>query len=168
MIFAAHQNNPLLWYGARIIATIPPHTIQYDPPPEWPKYYQYTEPALTSIVCIHNQVHSTVNLQTPQELQNILTRTLKTHIDTYPITPTTTHYKVKFSKAWINAPKTNPPPENSKTTPLPTKYHHTHPLKFHPRHCIYTDGSFIPPTKNSKGQIEGNIAGCGIYNPNNI
>ena len=150
-----------------IIATIPPHTIQYVPTPEWPKYYQYTEPTLTSIICIHNQPYPTPNIQTPQELQHILRRTLNTHIDTYPIAPTNTQYKVKFSKAWINAPKSHPPPINHKTTPLPTKYNHIHPLKFHPHQCIYTDGSFIPPTKNSAGNIEGNTAGSGVYSPNN-
>ena len=44
---------------------------------------------------------------------------------------------------------------------------HIHLLKFHPKQCIYTDGSFIPPTKNSKGQIEGNIARSRIYSPSN-
>ena len=51
--------------------------------------------------------------------------------------------------------------------PLPPTYNHIHPLKFHPQHCIYTDGSFIPPSKNSEGQIVGNTAGSGVYNPNN-
>jgi hypothetical protein len=105
------------------------------------------EPSLTSIICINNQSHPTMNLQIPQEPQQVLTKTLNTHIDTHPITLTTTPYKVKFSKAWINASKTHPPPANYKTTPIPTKYYHTHALKFHPQHCIYTDGSFIPPIK---------------------
>ena len=50
--------------------------------------------------------------------------------------------------------------------PLPTKYHHQHPLKYHPQQCIYIDGSFIPPYKNPKGQIKGYTAGFGIYSPN--
>jgi hypothetical protein len=29
------------------------------------------------------------------------------------------------------------------------------------------DGSFIPPSKNSEGQIVSNTAGSGVYNPNN-
>ena len=49
-----------------------------------------------------------MNLQTPQKLQNILKKTLKTHRDTYPIKPTPTHYNVKFFNTWKNAPKTNP------------------------------------------------------------
>jgi hypothetical protein len=44
------------------------------------------------------------------------------------------------------------------TIPLLDKFKHTHPLKFHPQQCVYTDGSFILPTKNSEGQIEGNTA----------
>jgi hypothetical protein len=54
------------------LATIPPHSIQYNPMPEWPKYYQYTEPSLTSIICIHSQTTLTPNPRTAQELQNIL------------------------------------------------------------------------------------------------
>ena len=55
-----------------IITTIPPHTIHYNPTPEWPKYYQYTEPSLTSIICIHYQVTPTLNPQATHELQKIL------------------------------------------------------------------------------------------------
>jgi hypothetical protein len=33
---------------------------------------------------------------------------------------------------------------------------------------LTSDGSFIPPTKNSEGQIKGNTAGSGVYSPNNI
>jgi hypothetical protein len=32
------------------LATIPPHTILYNPTPEWPKYYQYVEPSLNNIM----------------------------------------------------------------------------------------------------------------------
>ena len=35
-------------------------------------------------------------------------------------------------------------------------------------YLVYTDGSFIPPTKIFEGQIESNTAGAGVYNPNNI
>ena len=99
--------------GIHTIATIPPHIIHYDPTPEWPKYYQYIEPSLTSIICIHNQKYPTMNIQTPHELQNVLKKTLNTHIDTFPIIPNLRHYNVKFSKAWKNAPKTNPPPSRT-------------------------------------------------------
>ena len=34
-------------------------TIQYNPTPEWPKYYQYVEPSLTSIICIYSQSNPT-------------------------------------------------------------------------------------------------------------
>ena len=50
------------------IATIPPYIIQYAPTPEWPKYYQYVEPTLTSIICIHNPTQPPMNIQPPQEL----------------------------------------------------------------------------------------------------
>ena len=63
--------------------------------------------------------------------------------------------------------QTPPPIKDTSTTPLPTKYNHIHPLKFQSQQCIYTDGSFIPPSTNPEGQIEGNTAGSGIYNPNN-
>ena len=60
-----------------------------------------------------------------------------------------------------------PIPINTSTTPLLAKYYHIHPLKYHPQQCVYMDGSFIPPTENAKGQIEGNTIGLGVYNPNN-
>ena len=66
------------------IANIFPHTIQYDPTPEWPRYYQYVEPTLTSILCIHNPTHLLMNIQTPHELQKVLKKILNTHIDTHP------------------------------------------------------------------------------------
>ena len=50
---------------------------------------------------------------------------------------------------------------------MPDIYKHIHPLKFPPQQSVYTDGSFIPPTKNAEGQIVGNTAGSGVYNPNN-
>jgi hypothetical protein len=101
------QQLPLTNPDTHILATIPPHTIQYNPTPEWPKYYQYTEPSLTSIICVHNQETIPKNTQIPIELQKILKRTTNTHIDIHPIKPTPTHYNVKFSNAWKNAPKTN-------------------------------------------------------------
>ena len=94
--------------------------------------------------------------------------TTNTHIDIYPIKSTIPHYRIKFSNTWKNTPKNNTP--TTKTIPtitLPTKYYQYHPLKYHPQQCIYTDGSFIPPSKNSEGQIEGNTVGSGIYSPNN-
>jgi ribonuclease HI len=51
--------------------------------------------------------------------------------------------------------------------PLPNTFKNTYPPEFHLQQCTYTDGSFIPPTKNSEGQIEGNTAGLRVYNPNN-
>ena len=86
------------------ITTIPPHTIHYNPTPEWPKYYQYTEPSLTSIICIHDQVTPTLNPQATHELQKLLGRITNTHIETYSIKPTLTNYNVKFSNKWKNAP----------------------------------------------------------------
>lgn len=52
-------------------------------------------------------------------------------------------------------------------TPLPANFYHTHLHKYHPQQCIYIDGSFIPPTKNTEGLIEGNTSGSGVYSPNN-
>ena len=155
--------------GIHTLATIPPHTIQYNPTPEWPKYYQYIEPSLTSIICVHNQSHPTINLQTPQELTKILTITTSTQINTSFINPTSANYHVKFSTKWKNAPINNNTPPPQTTIPqitLPDKYYHQHHHKYHPQQCIYTDGSFIPPTKNSEGQIVGDTAGFGEYNPN--
>ena len=110
-----------------IMATIPPHTIQCDPTPEWPKYYQYTEPSITSIICIHNQTNIPMNIQTPIALQQVLQQTLNTHIDTFPIKPTPTHYNVKFSLAWKTAPKVSiTQNKNTQITPLPHKFKHKH------------------------------------------
>ena len=89
------------------IATIPPHITQYDPTPTWPRYYQRTEPSLTSIICIHNQTHQTMKLQTPHTLQIVLIATINTHIDMYPIKPTPTKYHVRISKVWKDTPKTS-------------------------------------------------------------
>ena len=100
------------------------------------------------------------------KLQGILKRITNMHINTYLIKPTIPHYNVKFSNAWKNAPKINTiTHNNTTTTPLPTVYNHIHPLKYPPQQCIYTDGSFIPPSKNSEGQIVGNTAGSGVYSP---
>ena len=55
-----------------IMTTIPPHTIKYKPTPEWPTYYQYDEPALTSIICVHNQATLSPNVRTPHTLKPIL------------------------------------------------------------------------------------------------
>ena len=96
------------------IATIPPYTIQYAPTPEWPKYYQYVEPTLTSIICIYNATQPPVNIQPPQELQKVLKKTFNIHIDTHPINLNTKPYKVKFSNSWNNAPKTTSPPTHTK------------------------------------------------------
>jgi hypothetical protein len=54
-----------------VMTTIPPHTIQYKPTPEWPTYYQYVEPALTSIICVHNQSTLNPSIQTPHTLKQI-------------------------------------------------------------------------------------------------
>ena len=90
-----------------------------------------------------------------------------THIDIYLIKPTTPNYHVKFSNTWKITSKNNTHTTKTITPmPLPTIYHHQSPLKYHPQQCIYTDGSFIPPSKNSERQIEGNTAGSGIYSPN--
>ena len=59
----APQKLPLTNTNIHIMATIPPHTIQYNPTPKWPKYYQYTEPSITSIICIHNQAYLPTNIK---------------------------------------------------------------------------------------------------------
>ena len=41
----------------------------------------------------------------------------------------------------------------------------TNTLKYQPQQCIYTDGSFIPPSITPEGLVEGNIAGSGVYSP---
>ena len=70
-----------------VMATIPPHTIQYKPTPEWPPYYQYIEPALMSISCVHNQATLSTFVQTPHTLKQILQQITNTHIDTNPLNP---------------------------------------------------------------------------------
>ena len=52
------------------LVIIPRQIVQYNPTPKWPKYYQYVEPSLTSIICIHNQPNPTLILQIPQELRS--------------------------------------------------------------------------------------------------
>ena len=102
------------------IVTIPPHSIQYNPMSEWPKYYHYIEPSLTSTIYIHNQTTLTPNPKTAQELQNILQRLTNTHITTHHIKPTHAHYNVKFSNKWKNAPHVIIPSSlNITTTPYP-------------------------------------------------
>jgi ribonuclease HI len=151
-----------------VMATIPPHTIQYKPTPEWPTYYQYVETALTSILCVHNQSTLHPNVQTPHTLKQTLQQIKNTHIDIHPIKPNLTHHTIKFSHAWKTAPIVNIPHTNNPiNTPIPPIYACIYPLKFPPQQCVYTDGSFIPPTKNSEGQIVGNTAGSGVYIPNN-
>ena len=149
------------------LVTIPPHTIQYNPAPEWPKYYQYIEPSLTTIICIHSQNNPTINLQIPKELTKILEITINTRLITSLINPTITNYHVKFSNAWKTTPTNNIlPPTSILQTTLPTKYHHQHQHNYPPHQCIYTNGSFIPPTKNSEGQIVGGTARSRIYSHN--
>ena len=127
-----------------VMATIPPHTIHYDPTPEWPGYYQYIEPSITSIICIHNQTNLPMNIHTLNELQQVLKQTTNTHIDTHPIKPTSIHYNVKFFFAWKIAPKVSTTQTiNTQIIPLPNGFKHKHPFKYHPKQCIYTDGSFI-------------------------
>ena len=58
-------------------------------------------------------------------------------------------------------------PLNILTTSLPTRYNHVHILKLHPQHHIYTYKSFIPPTKNFEGQMEGNTTRSRAYSLNN-
>jgi hypothetical protein len=72
-----------------ILATIPPHTIQYNPTSEWPKYYHYEKPSLVLILCIHGQTSLAPNLKTPHELAHILKQTTRTH--TYRHLPHQTH-----------------------------------------------------------------------------
>ena len=79
------------------LITIPPHTIQYKPTPEWPKYYHYVEPLLLSVICIRSQTNLGPNLRTPHELPHILKEITNIHIDTYPVKPTISNYHVKFS-----------------------------------------------------------------------
>ena len=102
-------------------------------------------------------------------LHQILKRITNTHINTHPIKPNPTPYQVKTFKTWKEAPRTNETTQITKpTTPLPIKYYHTHPLKYLPPQCIYTDGTFIPPTKNAEGLIIGNTTRSRVYSPNNI
>jgi hypothetical protein len=118
----------------RVMATIPPHSIQYDPTPKWPKYYQHTEPSNTSIICIHNRAKLPTNVQTPTKLQQVLKQMTYTHVDTHPIKPTPIHYNVKFSTAWKTTPKiSTTQTRNTTIIPLPNIFKHTHPLKFHPQ-----------------------------------
>jgi hypothetical protein len=157
------QRIPITTTGdIHTLATIPPHTILYNTSLELPQYYQYVEPSLTTILCIHNQTNLTTNLRSPQELAQVLEQTTNTHIDTFPIKPTTPNYHIKFSNAWKNAPMNNTPHQKH----LSTKYYHQHHPKYHPQQCMYTDGSFVPPTRNSGGQIEGDIARSGVYSSN--
>ena len=65
---------------------------------------------------------------------------------------------MKLSRAWHKAPIYNNP-----TQPLPIELYHTHPIKFKPQQCIYTDGSFIPLDENGIG----NTKGSGVYCPAN-
>ena len=84
-----------------------------------------------------------------------------------PIKPTPPNYHIKFSNTWKNAPIINTtPPKTIPHLNLPIKYYNQHHPKYRPQQCIYTDGSFIPPTKNSEGRIEGDIAGSRVYSPN--
>ena len=99
------QQLPLTNLDIYIIATIPPHTIQSNPTPKWPKYYQYIELSFTSITCVHNQTNLPKNVQTPIELQQVRKQTTNTHIGIHPIKPTPIHYNVKFSTARKNSPK---------------------------------------------------------------
>ena len=116
-----------------VMTTIPPHTITYKPTPEWPTYYQYDEPALTSIICIHNQTTLSPNVQTPHTLKQILQQVTNTHIDTHPITPNRTHYKVKTSKIWKHTPKVSMLHSNNHiTTPIPDTYTIIHPPQIPP------------------------------------
>ena len=105
-----------------VISTIPPHTIQYKPTPEWPQYYQYTETSLTSIIYIHNQLTPTMHQQVPNNLHIILKRITNTHIDIHPIQPTPNTYHINFSEAWKTASNDNTTHHNINTTPTPTTY----------------------------------------------
>ena len=79
------QNLPLTAKpDIHVMATIPPHAIQYKPTPEWPTYYQYVQPTLTSIPCVHNQPTLHSNVQTPHTLQQTLQQITNTHIDIHP------------------------------------------------------------------------------------
>jgi hypothetical protein len=152
-----------------ILATIPPHTIQYTPTPEWPKYYQYVESSLTSIIYKHGKINPAPRLQTPHVLPHILKQTMNTLIDTYPIKPTIPHYHIKFSHTWKNSPNNNTRTPITRITPsttIPSTTTNT-PLNItHNNAYTRMDHSF-PPSKNSEGQIEGNTPGSGVYNPNN-
>ena len=121
-----------------VIATIPPHTMQYKPTPEWPQYYQYTETSLTSIIYIHNQLTPATRQQFPNNLRDILKRITNTYIDIHPIQPTPNNYHIKFSKAWKIAPKENTPPNTPHILP------HTPPQI--PPATLYIHGRILHPT----------------------
>ena len=92
------------------------------------------------------------------------------HIDAHPIKPIRSHPYTTM----LNSPppgkllpkQASPMLETTPQYPYQTNSD-THPLKFHPQQCIYMDISFIPPTTNSEGMIEGNTVGSGVYIPNN-
>ena len=123
---------------------------------------------ITHVNNMHTQPKQPPNKSTnPTKLTKILKLTTNTHINTFPINPTATNYHVKFSTTWKNAPINNTlPPTTLSQITLSAKYHHQHPRKYHPQQCIFTDGSFIPPTKNLEGQIVGGTVGSGVYSPN--
>ena len=112
------------------MATIPPHTIQYKPTLEWPKYYQYTEPSFKSIICIHNQTILTLNVRTPHTLQQVLKQTTNTHIDIRSIKPTPITYRVEFLQCMENYPQGE---------------HTTYELHLHITYTIYIQKH--PPTQ---------------------
>ena len=65
-------------------------------------------------------------------------------------------------------PPKQTPHSNEQPYNTPTNQIQPHPSpSFPPTTMHLHDGSFIPPTKNSEGQIEGNTNGSGVYSPNN-
>lgn len=103
----------------------------------------------------------------PHDLKHVLLKIHNIHVDTYPIQSTMLDYNINYSKELQLAP----PPKHTHVQPNPIARqipNNTRPtLKYNPLQCIYTYGSFNPPTKNAKGNIVGNIAKVGINNPNN-
>lgn len=78
-----------------------------------------------------------------------------------PPPPPPPRKKWKLTRAWHIAPTCQRLESNHPPQPLPIELFHNHILKFKTQQCIYTDGSFIPPYKNGKG----NTAGSGVYYP---
>ena len=97
--------------------------------PDCPQSYEYTEPSLTFIICIHNQTNSLGNPQTPRRTSKNLQYPQR-H-PSQPTYPDTIQYHILPHMEF--AARVDPPPLKATImVPLPNEYHHTHPLKINP------------------------------------